>query len=192
LAFPNQFLNYRFISRNASNSFILKIIFVTIIFSAARLRYCFAWLMVDFRALLLDSDIRHKRRRYSRGQNIGIAKVEFANCQSEAMSYWNISWLRDDFYLRALEAPTPTLIERFVSRRLYSTLLTRCMGAFWHGFYPGYCMSFISSVLQFQADVVGRKYLRPFFTSRGQVEPSLFYTLVGMLHSSICLNYYAV
>jgi hypothetical protein len=69
------------------------------------LRYCFAWLMVDFRALLLDSDIRHKRRRYSRGQNIGIAKVEFANCQSEAMSYWNISWLRDDFYLRALLQP---------------------------------------------------------------------------------------
>ena len=137
MAFPNQFLNYRFISRNASNSFILKIIFVTIIFSAARLRYCFAWLMVDFRALLLDSDIRHKRRRYSRGQNIGIAKVEFANCQSEAMSYWNISiarWLRDDVYLRALVlcAKSPVVTASELDYRTSTTLdrksrITQCL-----------------------------------------------------------------
>lgn len=72
-----------------------------------------------------------------------------------AISYWNIGtnrWLRGIIYER-------------VAKR-HGTLLTFCLSALWHGFYPGYYVTFASgAILVVAARVVSDIcfFFRPYF-----------------------------
>jgi lysophospholipid acyltransferase len=177
-----------------ASSLITRIVMVNIITAANRLRYYFAWYMADVACLVSGIGYHPSHReKYSRGQNAIISMVDFANCQSEALSHWNISiskWLRENVYLRALEAPVPAMCRSVLGHRQYATILTRFVSAFWHGFYPGYYLCFISTVLQSEADTIARKFIKPIFTRDNATKPHWVYTLGGKMHTGICLNYY--
>ena len=171
-------------------NFFLRLFLVQIMTLTARLKYYFAWYMADTACLIAGISYNpSNREKFSRSQNAVISKVDWANCQSEAMSYWNISvsrWLRSNIYLRAIEAPLPGFLRGIVGQRQYATILTRFVSAFWHGFYPGYYLAFLSTVLQFEADSVARKWIRPLFGKSTE----WIYTLGGKIHTAVCLNFY--
>jgi len=171
-----------------------KCVIIHVMTSANRLRYYFAWYMSDVACLLSGMGYSPKNRdKFSRGQNAIISKVDFANCQAEALSHWNISiakWLRNCIYLRASESEMPKILKGLIGHRQYATLLTRFTSAFWHGFYPGYYMAFFSTVLQFETDTLARKFIKPIFMKEGATKPHWIYTFGGKIHTAWCLNYY--
>ncbi len=178
----------------SSMSLIPKIILVHFTTSAMRLKYYFAWYMAD--AACLSAGIGYSpsnRDKFTRSQNAVLQKVDWANCQAEALSHWNISisrWLRSCIYLRAIEAPVPRPLRGVLGHRQYATILTRFVSAFWHGFYPGYYLAFFSTVLQSEADSIARRFIKPMFVKPGSTTPSWIYTLGGKIHTALCLNYY--
>jgi D-alanyl-lipoteichoic acid acyltransferase DltB (MBOAT superfamily) len=81
--------------------------------------------------------------------------VELGSSPKGMMDSWNkftANWLRRYVYTRvkisALKLPT-----------------TFFVSAFWHGFYPGYYTTFLSSVLMTENARVLRRSLRPFFVA---------------------------
>lgn len=191
---PQLDFEYVYSSEFASSALITKVLLVHFMTSALRLKYYFAWYMAETACLMAGIAYNPSNRdKYSRAQNAILTKVDWANCQAEAMSHWNISisrWLRSCIYLRANEAPLPGAIRGKVGHRQYATILTRFVSAFWHGFYPGYYLAFLSTVLQSEADSVARKFIRPLFTATNATKPHWIYTLVGKIHTAICLNFY--
>ena len=177
-----------------AESLWMRIVLVHIATSAMRLKYYFAWYISDSACLLAGIGYSPSSRdKFSRSQNAIISKVDWANCQAEALTHWNISisrWLRSCIYLRASEAPLPGALKGKIGHRQYATILTRFVSAFWHGFYPGYYMAFFSTVLQSEADSIARKFIKPLFVKEGGTSPSWIYTLGGKIHTALCLNYY--
>ena len=178
----------------ANMNLLFRLFNIHFLTAANRLKYYFAWYMSDVACLVSGIGYSpNMREKYSRGQNAILTKVELANSQSECMAHWNISisrWLRNCIYLRANEAALPGFLKGKIGHRQYATILTRFTSAFWHGFYPGYYLAFFSTVLQFEADSISRKYIKPYFMRDGDTKPHWFYTLCGKIHSGLCVNYY--
>lgn len=191
---PALSFDYLWTKEHKQSIFIIRLLTVHFITFIGRMRYYFAWYMAETACLIAGLGYNpSNRNKFSRAQNAEISKVDWATCQSEAASHWNISiskWLRSCIYLRANEAPMPKSLHGKLGHRQYATLLTRFTSAFWHGFYPGYYLCFVSTVLQFEADSIARKYIRPLFTKTGATKPYWIYTLVGRIHTALCLNYY--
>ncbi len=173
---------------------LFKLVNIHLLTAANRLKYYFAWYMSDVACLVAGIGYSPKNRdKHSRGQNAILTKVDFANSQSECLAHWNITiskWLRNCIYLRANEAPLPRFLQGKLGHRQYATILTRFTSAFWHGFYPGYYLAFFSTVLQFEADSIARKYIKPYFMHEGASKPHWIYTLLGKIHTGVCVNYY--
>lgn len=74
---------------------------------------------------------------WGKAKNIKILNIEFATTLKDLMANWNIStavWLKDCVYLRLLFNGYKGWI---------SVLVTNVVSAIWHGFYPGYLLTFI-------------------------------------------------
>ena len=186
-------LNFRYIETPEYSKLhvLTKVMLFHAQVSAGRLRYYFAWYMSDVACCIsgIGYTPRNPTNKFSRGQNAVIFKVDFANNQGELLAHWNISisnWLKNCIYLRAIESPP-----KFINAKTYATILTRFASAFWHGFYPGYYLTFLSAVLQTEVDTVARKYIKPLFIENGEKEPHWSYTYCGKIHTAFCLNYYA-
>ncbi|KKF92231.1 Lysophospholipid acyltransferase [Ceratocystis platani] len=95
---------------------------------------------------------------WNRLQNIDPLAVETAQNPRAYLGGWNMNtsnWLRNYIYLRV----TP----RGKKPGFRASLMTFGTSAFWHGFHPGYYMSFIlASFIQTSAKNF-RRYVRPFF-----------------------------
>ena len=74
-------------------------------------------------------------------------------------------------------------LKRLVHHRIpkkVSILVIYLLSAVWHGFYPGYYMTFLSGALFTYAATNGRRLIRPLF-QRGQVLPMLYDFLTFIL-----------
>ena len=193
-SFPMLSFEYINSADYSNTSTLTRLINIHVLTAANRLKYYFAWYMSDVACLVAGIGYSPRNRdKHSRGQNAILTKVDLANSQSECLAHWNISiskWLRNCVYLRANEAPLPRVLQGKLGHRQYATILTRFTSAFWHGFYPGYYLAFFSTVLQFEADSIARKYIKPFFMREGAPRPHWIYTLLGKIHTGICVNYY--
>ena len=77
---------------------------------------------------------------WDRLTNVQPFKIELAQNVHDYIGYWNINtnhWLRNYVYLRV----TP----KGKKPGFRASLATFCTSAFWHGFYPGYYLTFILS-----------------------------------------------
>lgn len=113
--------------------------------------------------------------------------VETAQNTRGYLGSWNINtnnWLRNYIYLRV----TP----RGKKPGFRATLATFTTSAFWHGFYPGYYLSFIlASFVQTVAKNF-RRYLRPFFLDNGDSKPTslkIFYDIFSYLATQIAFTF---
>ncbi|KAF2865045.1 MBOAT family protein-like protein [Massariosphaeria phaeospora] len=98
------------------------------------------------------------RAKWDRLTNIKPLDIELAQNGRAYMGSWNINtnhWLRNYMYLRV----TP----KGKKPGFRATLATFVTSAFWHGFYPGYYLTFVlASFLQTTAKN-GRRLIRPLF-----------------------------
>lgn len=128
-----------------------------------RLKYYGVWNLTEGSCILSGIgyngiDTTTGRARWDRLTNIHPVPLELAQNSHAFVGNWNINtnhWLRNYVYLRV----TP----KGRKPGFRATLATFVTSAFWHGFYPGYYMSFVlASFIQTVAKNC-RRIIRPLF-----------------------------
>lgn len=118
------------------------------------------------------------------GNNINILNVEIAQNVHEITNNWNLctnDWLKSHVYENAMS--------HGFSKQT-STYITNTVSALWHGFYPGYMLTFVSGGVMTDLGRKIRKTIRPFFQINRFVK--LFYDIVCTIMMWICIAYFTV
>lgn len=151
-------------------------IFLSLMF--LRQKYYFAWKNAEGATNIwyggfegFDAD--GKPKGWTISSNIDILTFEFGGNVKTVTGGWNkktANWLGRYIYMRTGG----------------SLFITYGMSAFWHGFYPGYYLFFLSVPLLTACERLGRKKISPHFSS----DPFSLYGVVCTLATSISVNYF--
>ncbi|XP_028130422.1 lysophospholipid acyltransferase 6 [Diabrotica virgifera virgifera] len=151
---------------NTSISYIFW--YLTVSTTLVRFKYYFAWTIAD--AICNNCGIGFSgyaedgTDRWDKISNVDIFQFEFATSLKQGIEAWNKGtniWLRMIVYERTKKFPT---------------VLTYVLSAVWHGFYPGYYLTFLSgAVFTFAARTVRRHVRNYFMTTK---EAKLLYDLI--------------
>uniref|UniRef100_T1J3J3 Uncharacterized protein n=1 Tax=Strigamia maritima TaxID=126957 RepID=T1J3J3_STRMM len=135
--------------------FYKKILYILISTSCVRFKYYHAWTLADAvcnaSGLGFNGYNKDGTPRWDAFSNVNVLKFESAPSFKETLENWNKStmvWLRQVAYNRA---------------PFQKTLLTYCLSAIWHGFYPGYYVTFFGGALSTLAARSVRRSVRPLF-----------------------------
>ncbi|KAK0646045.1 MBOAT, membrane-bound O-acyltransferase family-domain-containing protein [Cercophora newfieldiana] len=143
--------------------FVKRVLVLHMVPLTARTKYYGVWTLTEGACILSGLgyngvDPATGKVSWDRLVNINPMGVEMAQNTRAYLENWNINtnkWLRNCVYLRV----TP----RGKKPGFRASLATFTTSAFWHGFYPGYYLSFVlASLIQTVAKNF-RRYLRPFF-----------------------------
>lgn len=143
--------------------FLRRIFTLHMVGFTTRTKYYGVWSLTEGACILSGlgfngMDLKTGKICWDRVRNINPWRVESAQNTRAYLSSWNMntnSWLRNYVYLRV----TP-MGRKPGFRASMATFIT---SAFWHGFYPGYYLSFVlASFIQNTAKNF-RRYVRPFF-----------------------------
>jgi len=99
---------------------------------------------------------------WDRFSNVVISKIEYPPSLRDITTYWNAKtsdWLKNYVYFRQAEDPAGRPPK-------YALYLTNAMSAFWHGFYPGYYISFVYAAWCIDIYRALREYFRPMVVIR--------------------------
>ncbi|XP_076456684.1 lysophospholipid acyltransferase 6-like [Babylonia areolata] len=160
-------------------SFLEKSLYLLVCMNVARQKYYFAWILGEtvnvaagFGFNGYDSS---GEPRWDLNENVSIYDVEFAGSLKLIIDGWNkrtLVWLRRVVYDRA-----PT----------HRTVAVFAVSAFWHGFYPGYYLTFGSAALFTISARLVRRNVRPWFqTSEGKKK---VYDVITFFFARVCNMY---
>lgn len=129
----------------------------------------------------IDSNGRNK---WNRLQNVNIRQIELAPNLRVLLSGWNANtaeWLRYSVYNR---------IYKKESQRssTVATVVTFLLSAFWHGYYPGYYLTFLGMAWLTDISRNCRKHIRPLFLSRFE-RFRILYDISGWFFTQFLLAY---
>lgn len=152
-----------------------------------RFKYYFGWKIAEGAACMggigyNGIDKTNGKHKWDRVENISVIKYELSESLRNSSQCWNKTtnlWLRRYVYDRA-----PSSIN------LYFTYL---VSAFWHGFYPGYYMFFLSCAAATNVHRQVRRKIRPRFLLKDGKSPGNFkwlYDICSALATNITLNYF--
>lgn len=127
----------------AAHSFLGRVVALYLVGLTARCKYYGVWTLTEGACILTGLgyngvDLNTGKVSWNRLQNIDPWGVEFAQNPRGYLACWNMntnSWLRNYVYLRV----TP----KGKKPGFRASLLTFGTSALWHGFHPGYYMTFI-------------------------------------------------
>lgn len=185
---PESLLGDSFVSHN----FLVRLLFLHMVGITARAKYYGVWMMTEGACILSGLgfngvDPATGKVSWDRLQNIRPMGMETAQNTKAYLDNWNINtskWLRNYVYLRV----TP----RGKKPGFGATLATFTTSAFWHGFYPGYYLSFVlASFIQAAAKNV-RRNIRPFFLDAKTQAPlpsKKWYDLASWLTTQLTFNF---
>ena len=92
---------------------------------------------------------------------------------------------------RSWNKATQAWLERYVySRNGNSLMVTYFCSAFWHGFYAGYYLFFLSVPLATAVNRLAYKRLRPFFIGHAGLKK--LYDGLSIITTSLCMNYLVI
>lgn len=141
----------------AASGFFYSFWYMMMATTAVRFKYYFAWLLAD--AICNNSGLGFNgyekdgvTARWDMVSNIDVWAFEFGTNFRNSINAWNTGtnrWLR------------MVVFERVPKR--YGTVLTFSLSALWHGFYPGYYMTFATGAFIVMAARVARKLFRERF-----------------------------
>ncbi|KAG5948397.1 hypothetical protein E4U53_006298 [Claviceps sorghi] len=158
----------------------------------ARFKYYGVWTLTEGSCILAGLgyngvDPRTGKVRWNRLQNIDPWAVETAQNARGYLAGWNMNtnnWLRNYVYLRV----TP----RGKKPGFRASLMTFGTSAVWHGFYPGYYLTFLlGSFIQAAAKKL-RRHLRPFFVHDITGKPlpgKKYYDLASLLATQLTFSF---
>jgi lysophospholipid acyltransferase len=148
-----------------------------------RARFAGAWKVGESCCLITGIgygiDPKTKQVRFDMAENLDIVGVESGENVKVMMDAWNkftANWLRRYVYVRVSNTSAKLPMTFFIS-------------AFWHGFYPGYYLSFMFSVPLMQCGRAMRKHVRPIFKTGTLKYLALPYDFAGRVGSIFCMNY---
>ncbi|XP_066147314.1 lysophospholipid acyltransferase 6 isoform X1 [Euwallacea fornicatus] len=156
-----------------STTFGDKFWYLTVATSLMRTKYYFAWTLAD--AICNNAGLGWNGSSWNGLSNVDIFRFEFGTSLKDSIDAWNRGtnlWLRFIVYKRVNK---------------YSTFATFALSAIWHGFYPGYYLTFLSGVLFTFASRTMRRHLRPYFLSSN--ESKLVYDLLTFTVTRFTLAY---
>ena len=160
-----------------------KVFFITISGMIVRAKFYTVWKISEASALISGVGVRLNKKgehTFDAFENINIWQLETGENVKACWDGWNkftAIWLRRYIYVRV---PIPALC----------LPVTFFISAFWHGFYPGYYLSFLFSVPLTECARTMRRVVRPVFLPGGAFSKyKLIYDVLGNLVTLFCLNY---
>eukprot|EP00755_Sulcionema_specki_P006466 Sspe_Gene.35538::Locus_17216_Transcript_1_1_Confidence_1.000_Length_1749::g.35538::m.35538 len=122
---------------------------------------------------------------WNRCSNGNYWRVETAQSIKDITDNWNIgvnNWLKSCFYFR--------LVPIFGERSQVPVLLVQVISAFWHGFYPGYYLFFVSGTFYTIVGRNARLKIRPLAIKMGPAAKRVydFFGWVGTCGGINCLG----
>lgn len=160
-------------------SVIQKFFYMYVVTFIARLKYYFAWMLAE--AVSNNSGLgfngydENDQPKWDGVSNVDIIKFETGTNLRESVSGWNIKtnvWLRYVCYERNKRAPT---------------IMTYMLSALWHGFYPGYYLTFITGAVFTVAARNVRRFVRPLFLENNKS----VYEVITVLTTRLAMAYIA-
>ncbi|KAF2666381.1 MBOAT family protein [Microthyrium microscopicum] len=132
---------------------------------AARTKYYGVWALTEGACILSGIgysgfNVKTGHANWDRVVNVKPLEIETAQNTRAYIGAWNINtnnWLRNYIFLRV----TP----KGRKPGFRATMATFVTSAMWHGFYPGYYMTFVLASFVQNVAKNGRRYIRPFFLS---------------------------
>ncbi|KAG5665622.1 hypothetical protein KAF25_009747 [Fusarium avenaceum] len=172
--------------------FLRRVWIMHMVSFTARLKYYGVWYLTEGSCILAGMgyngvDPVTGKVFWNRLQNIDPWAVETAQNPRGYLGGWNINtsnWLRNYIYLRV----TP----RGKKPGFRASLMTFGTSALWHGFYPGYYLSFVlASLIQTVAKNF-RRNVRPFFLNPVTSKPTTkkrYYDFVSYLATQLTFTF---
>uniref|UniRef100_A0AAG5D8X8 Uncharacterized protein n=1 Tax=Anopheles atroparvus TaxID=41427 RepID=A0AAG5D8X8_ANOAO len=165
----------------ASSGFFYSLWYMMMATTAVRFKYYFAWLMAD--AICNNSGLGFNgyerdgvTPRWDMLSNIQVLEFEFGTNFRSCINAWNAGtnrWLR------------MVVFERVPKR--YGTVLTFSLSALWHGFYPGYYLTFATGALIVMSARIARKLFRAPFQRTASMRT--LYDLLTLLVTRVFMGY---
>ncbi|KAM3459826.1 hypothetical protein MY5147_001426 [Beauveria neobassiana] len=157
-----------------------------------RLKYYGVWTLTEGACILAGLgyngvDSVTGKVSWNRLQNIDPIGVETAQNPRAYLGGWNMNtnhWLRNYVYLRV----TP----RGKKPGFRASMITFATSALWHGFYPGYYLTFILASLIQTAAKNFRRHVRPFFLEANTGEPTKnkkYYDLASFFITQVTFSF---
>lgn len=165
-------------------SFFRRMWIVHMLGFTTRLKYYGVWTLTEGACILSGMgyngfDPKTGKVFWNRLENVDPWRQETAQNVRGYLASWNKNtnhWLRNYVYLRV----TP----KGKKPGFRASLATFVTSAFWHGFYPGYYLTFVfASFIQTAAKNV-RRYIRPFFLTPDGTKPTSYkryYDIISLL-----------
>ncbi|KAI8914103.1 MBOAT, membrane-bound O-acyltransferase family-domain-containing protein [Entophlyctis helioformis] len=171
-------------------TFLERLLYIQIVAFSARAKLCAAWKVAESACIMTGigydgMDPRTKEHKFDRMENINIRGVELGENLKMMIENWNKNtngWLRRYIYIRVMPyVPGGAAVA-----------ITNFTSALWHGFYPGYYLSFLSATGFIVASRGARKYFRPFFVTMGSplMQYKRVYDILGTVCTMSILNYF--
>ncbi|XP_017120223.1 lysophospholipid acyltransferase 1 [Drosophila elegans] len=163
-----------------NTSMVYKYWYAMMATTCIRFKYYHAWLLAD--AICNNSGLgftgydKDGNPKWDLISNINVLSFEFSTNMRDAINNWNCGtnrWLR-------------TLVYERVPKQ-YGTLLTFALSAVWHGFYPGYYLTFATGAVVVTAARTGRRLFRHRFQSTQVTR--MFYDILTCLITRVVLGY---
>lgn len=124
-----------------------RLLYVHFVNLVSRSKYYFAWMIAEGSYVIIGLGFRLSAARkplWDRLENINPLRIETNTDFKQLVSQWNVctnNWLHSYVYRR---------IQGYYGKGSSSaraSLATYTVSAFWHGFYPGYYLMFVSAAL---------------------------------------------
>ncbi|XP_032666216.1 lysophospholipid acyltransferase 2 isoform X2 [Odontomachus brunneus] len=158
---------------------IYKIWYLILTTMFVRFKYYYAWIFAD--AICNNSGFGFNgydeggNARWDAASNIDVYKFEMSLNFKGSVEHWN---KRTNLWLRLLA------YERVSNNKIFYTYF---LSALWHGFYPGYYLTFASGAFFTVAARVVRRYVRPFFLESERKQT--FYDVLTFTSTRIVMAY---
>ncbi|KAG9307022.1 hypothetical protein G9A89_003073 [Geosiphon pyriformis] len=171
--------------------FLYRFFYLQIAAFCARFKYYLVWILAEGACILsglgfngYDEDGNAK---WDRVTNVDVFAYETADNIKTLLEAWNINtnkWLKNHVYLRI----TPP------GKRgaFFATFATFTTSALWHGFYPGYYLTFISGAFVQSTHKAIRRKIRPFFLTPKLAPYKRAYDLFGWFVTHTTVHYLIV
>lgn len=177
---PEGLLEEAFFEKN----FFQRMLYVLVCTTVARQKYYFAWILGETLNLAAGFGFNgydsKGEPKWDLNENVSIWEVECANSLKTNIDGWNkrtLVWLRRVVYDRAPK---------------HQTMAVFAVSAFWHGFYPGYYLTFGSAALFTIAARLIRRNVRSWFQTsemKRQTYDAITFAFTRLVNVYICFPF---
>ncbi|KAJ2021800.1 Lysophospholipid acyltransferase [Coemansia sp. IMI 209128] len=175
---------------------IAKAVYLCTTGIVARAAYYTAWKMSEGACVLAGLgfdgfDESDGSARWMDISNVHIGSVELGTSIRELIDGWNIgtnTWLRHHVYLRIMSS-TQSAKHVSQSSSAAATAMTFMVSAWWHGFYPGYYLTFVIAAFVSSAARTLRRNLNPLVAQTKSDNVKLVYNFAGWVLSKYTLDF---